>query len=111
MSSTAIFLSQQSRQYFSSPRGSETSFALQSAQRICATDFRDIPGDCINPPTPHRPAANLAAGVGRWAMGVGRWELGIGNWELGVGNWELGVQRPTPAPLRSAGAYMVSTYS
>src|SRR3954466_11656157 len=42
MSSTAIFLSQQSRQYFSSPRGSETSFALQSAHRTCATDLRDM---------------------------------------------------------------------
>src|SRR4026208_622644 len=42
ISSTAIFLSQQSRQYFSSPRGSETSFALQSAHRTCATDLRDI---------------------------------------------------------------------
>src|SRR5436189_3945179 len=41
-SSTAIFLSQQSRQYFSSPRGSETSLALQSAQRTCATDLRDM---------------------------------------------------------------------
>src|SRR5947207_15646860 len=40
ISSTAIFLSQQSRQYFSSPRGSDTSFAPQSAQRDLATDFR-----------------------------------------------------------------------
>src|SRR5215218_2209459 len=38
----AIFLSQQSRQYFSSPLGSETSFALQSAHRACATDLRGI---------------------------------------------------------------------
>src|ERR1700681_4361606 len=45
ISSTAIFLSQQSRQYFSSPRGSETSFAPQSAHRDLATDFRGIP--CI----------------------------------------------------------------
>src|SRR5512132_1956803 len=43
ISSTAIFLSQQSRQYFSSPRGSETSLALQSAQRVCATDLRGMP--------------------------------------------------------------------
>src|SRR6266849_422505 len=42
ISSTAIFLSQQSRQYFSSPRGSETSFAPQSAHRDLATDFRGI---------------------------------------------------------------------
>src|SRR4029077_3880277 len=42
ISSTAIFLSQQSRQYFSSPRGSETSLALQSAHRTCATDLRDM---------------------------------------------------------------------
>src|SRR5882672_1201142 len=43
ISSTAIFLSQQSRQYFSSPRGSETSLAPQSAQRDLATDLRGIP--------------------------------------------------------------------
>src|SRR5688572_12961855 len=42
ISSTAIFLSQQSRQYFSSPRGSETSFALHSAHRTLATERRDI---------------------------------------------------------------------
>src|SRR5579872_1351548 len=42
ISSTAIFLSQQSRQYFSSPRGSDTSFALHSAHRDCATDLRGI---------------------------------------------------------------------
>src|SRR5215212_1439537 len=41
ISSTAIFLSQQSRQYRSSPRGSETSFAPHSAQRVCAIVFRD----------------------------------------------------------------------
>src|SRR5262245_64509066 len=42
ISSTAIFLSQQSRQYFSSPRGSETSFAPQSAHRDLATALRGI---------------------------------------------------------------------
>src|ERR1043165_6845592 len=42
ISSTAIFLSQQSRQYFSSPRGSDTSLAPQSAHRDLATDFRGI---------------------------------------------------------------------
>src|SRR5216684_2316389 len=42
ISSTAIFLSQQSRQYFSSPRGSETSLAPHSAQRALTTAFRDI---------------------------------------------------------------------
>src|SRR6478736_6210468 len=41
-SSTAIFLSQQSRQYFSSPRGSDTSFAPHNAQRDFTTAFRDI---------------------------------------------------------------------
>src|SRR6476660_2054547 len=41
-SSTAIFLSQQSRQYFSSPRGSDTSFAPHKAQRDLATALRDI---------------------------------------------------------------------
>src|SRR5919204_4503550 len=43
ISSTAIFLSQQSRQYFSSPRGSDTSLAPHSAHRDLATDFRGIP--------------------------------------------------------------------
>src|SRR5580765_4429150 len=42
ISSTAIFLSQQSRQYFSSPFGSETSFAPQSAHRDLATDLRGM---------------------------------------------------------------------
>src|SRR5438132_11669071 len=42
ISSTAIFLSQQSRQYFSSPRGSETSFAPQSAHRDFTTAFLGI---------------------------------------------------------------------
>src|SRR6476469_5891185 len=42
ISSTAIFLSQQSRQYFSSPRGSETSFAPQRAQRVLTTALRGM---------------------------------------------------------------------
>src|SRR5438128_10830271 len=42
ISSTAIFLSQQSRQYFSSPRGSETSLAPHSAQRALTTAFLGI---------------------------------------------------------------------
>src|SRR5215471_4450618 len=42
ISSTAIFLSQQSRQYFSSPRGSDTSLAPQSAHRDFATAFLGI---------------------------------------------------------------------
>src|SRR6202049_921246 len=42
ISSTAIFLSQQSRQYFSSPRGSETSLAPHSAHRDLATAFLGI---------------------------------------------------------------------
>src|SRR5215213_8464338 len=43
ISSTAIFLSQQSRQYFSSPRGSETSLAPHSAHRDLVTDdLRDM---------------------------------------------------------------------
>src|SRR5436190_4840965 len=40
ISSMAIFLSQQSRQYRSSPRGSETSLAPHSAQRALAMDLR-----------------------------------------------------------------------
>src|SRR5579872_588596 len=39
ISSTAIFLSQQSRQYFSSPRGSETSLAPHNAHRDLTTAF------------------------------------------------------------------------
>src|SRR5207253_4264102 len=42
ISSTAIFLSQQSRQYFSSPRGSDTSLAPHSAHRDFTTALRDI---------------------------------------------------------------------
>src|SRR6185436_4884133 len=42
ISSTAIFLSQQSRQYFSSPLGSEISLAPQSAQRDLTTAFLGI---------------------------------------------------------------------
>src|SRR6266705_13891 len=42
ISSTAIFLSQQSRQYLSSPRGSDTSFAPHSAHRDFATTFLGI---------------------------------------------------------------------
>src|SRR6185295_3818423 len=40
ISSTAIFLSQQSRQYFSSPLGSETSFAPHRAHRDLTTALR-----------------------------------------------------------------------
>src|SRR5580765_4158162 len=46
ISSTAIFFSQQSRQYFSSPRGSETSLAPHSAQRDLTTVLRDISPNC-----------------------------------------------------------------
>src|SRR5262245_32475411 len=42
ISSTAIFLSQQSRQYFSSPRGSETSFAPHRAHRDLTTALRGM---------------------------------------------------------------------
>src|SRR4029450_11049392 len=92
MSSTAIFLSQQSRQYFSSPRGSETSFALQSAQRTCATDLRGIRlivsrQQDANTPTPQDPNTPTRQDV------------------------KACRQRPTPAFPRRAGAYMVSTYS
>src|SRR5437667_12635515 len=61
ISSTAIFLSQQSRQYFSSPRGSETSLAPHRAHRDFATDFR---------------------GIGS----IYHLQLGIRNWELGTRN-------------------------
>src|SRR4029079_15045606 len=49
ISSTAIFLSQQSRQYFSSPRGSDTSFAPHNAQRDFATALRDIYPTILQP--------------------------------------------------------------
>src|SRR3954469_15207586 len=42
ISSTAIFLSQQSRQYFSSPLGSETSLAPHRAQRDLTIAFRGM---------------------------------------------------------------------
>src|ERR1700731_2124012 len=42
ISSTAIFLSQQSRQYFSPPRGSDTSLAPHSAHRALTTDLRGM---------------------------------------------------------------------
>src|SRR5262245_51974262 len=42
ISSMAIFLSQQSRQYFSSPRGSDTSLAPHSVQRDLATALRGM---------------------------------------------------------------------
>src|ERR1044071_2445626 len=43
ISSTAIFFSQQSRQYRSSPRGSDTSLAAHSAHLVLATaDLRAI---------------------------------------------------------------------
>src|SRR6476620_4958273 len=89
ISSTAIFLSQQSRQYFSSPRGSETSLALQSAQRACARDFRGMPA------LYQFERAGLAA-HGRAAT-------------PGAAGGYAGP--PTPALWRSAGAYIVSTYS
>src|SRR5258708_33174185 len=41
-SSTAIFLSQQSRQNFSSPRGSDTSLAPHSTHRDLTTRWRDM---------------------------------------------------------------------
>src|ERR1700674_199475 len=68
ISSTAIFLSQQSRQYFSSPRGSETSFAPQSAHRDLATDFRGI-GCIVNCKLMQRPTH---AGLRHLALNVRR---------------------------------------
>src|SRR5215510_7340562 len=44
ISSTAIFLSQQLRQYRSSPRGSVTSLAPQMAHLVVSTVFRAIEG-------------------------------------------------------------------
>src|SRR4026207_1386840 len=41
--SPGILLAQQSRQYFSSPRGSETSLAPHSAHRALTTVLRDMP--------------------------------------------------------------------
>src|SRR5688500_14456899 len=70
-SSTAIFLSQQSRQYFSSPRGSETSFAPHSAHRDLTTALRGIESS-VSPRNveckmlkrpPHAGLRHLALGV------------------------------------------------
>src|SRR6266576_65672 len=71
ISSTAIFLSQQSGQYFSSPRGSETSLAPQSAQRDFTTDLRGMKSsvsprnvECKMLQRPsHRGLRHLALGV------------------------------------------------
>src|SRR6516225_2257076 len=81
ISSTAIFLSQQSRQYFSSPRGSETSFAPQRAQRDCARDLRSIHRLLYQLPTPPLPIPT-ALGLEPWGPGSG--DLGVGSWELAL---------------------------
>src|SRR6187551_2892423 len=89
ISSTAIFLSQQSRQYFSSPRGSETSFALQSAQRTCATDLRDIQDELyqlrnsatsnsqLTPNSQGPTAKRLGFELGFWTLAPGGLEVGV----------------------------------
>src|SRR5262252_2977927 len=87
ISSTAIFLSQQSRQYFSSPRGSETSLAPHSVHRDLATDFRGMTclivvylDDSSTPRRPETPRAErtksrrdeaLLCGPARLRCGVG----------------------------------------
>src|SRR5215204_1464411 len=81
-SSIAIFLSQQSRQYFSSPRGSETSFALQSAHLTCATDLRGIQAELYqlhNASTPQRPIKRQLPTSNRQPLGfsLGFWQLAL----------------------------------
>src|SRR4029453_1162629 len=65
ISSTAIFLSQQSRQYFSSPLGSETSLAPHSAHRDFTTDLRGGMSQSSNLPRilskDRRPAPPISA--------------------------------------------------
>src|ERR1043165_9548560 len=72
ISSTAIFLSQQSRQYFSSPRGSETSLAPQSAHRALTTDLRGMPSIYNLQPTMSKATMERAvhAGLRHLAMSV-----------------------------------------
>src|SRR6188472_1290870 len=84
ISSTAIFLSQQSRQYFSSPRGSETSFALQSAQRTCATDLRDIHAELYQLRNPTTSNSQLTANSqGRIAKRPWFLDAAFGRWPVG----------------------------
>src|SRR3954447_19388857 len=66
ISSTAIFLSQQSRQYFSSPRGSETSLAPHNEQRALATVFLGMLQFTIyNPGCPKAPRGLPGAATAR----------------------------------------------
>src|SRR3954471_23790879 len=86
ISSTAIFLSQQSRQYRSSPRGSDTSLAPHNAHFAWVIVFRDIGAGIVlrrsGPQEGRRRSAALPCRRDR--------------------------QRP---PERSAGPYIVSAYS
>src|SRR5439155_11795806 len=99
ISSTAIFLSRQSRQYFSSPRGSDTSLAPHSAHRDLATDLRGI-----------APIYNLQV-----TMSKERQCRESGNAQRAATSKEglhchLSIVNCRERPA-SAGAYMRSTYS
>src|SRR6185436_2057621 len=85
ISSTAIFFSQQSRQYRSSPRGSETSFAAQSAHLDFATfDLRGAIRHDLTTPNSQLHNSQFA-----WQLGLpGSWRAG--SWELAP--WELGIE-------------------
>src|SRR3954466_9235738 len=92
ISSTAIFLSQQSRQYFSSPRGSETSFAPHSAHRDLTTDLRGMKAsvsprivECKMPQRPsHAGLRHLALNV-RHLDGMKRFYVDLLGFEV---EWE-----------------------
>src|SRR3954469_9735098 len=85
ISSTAIFLSQQSRQYFSSPRGSDTSLAPHSAQRDLTTALRDISLESIA-------CRDRGLGSGWWLL-VG-WRL----LASGLGRLLASSRQPSPRP-------------
>src|SRR3954468_15753550 len=104
ISSTAIFLSQQSRQYFSSPRGSETSLAPHKAQRTLTTVLRGISlkFSTMERPT-HAGLRHLALNVTRidemkqfYAEILGfvvEWEPDADNVYLSSGNDNLALHR------------------
>src|SRR6185503_9342184 len=99
ISSTAIFFSQQSRQYRSSPRGSDTSFDPHRAHFVLtrfdflgaiAPHYIRLGGANSQRPTPNAqplptPNCQPPTTPNDWI-----WDLGIGRgWQLRVGNWEF----------------------
>src|SRR5437762_2990481 len=114
ISSTAIFFPQQSRQYFSSPRGSDTSLAPHSAHRDFTTALRGMDPsvsprtvECKMPQRPsHRGLRHLALGA-RQLEAMKRfyvdllgfeveWEPDADNVYLSSGIDNLALHRSTP---------------